>query len=273
MPWADYLTAVKSGWLEKIDYGIFKPEELSGLTDSDRLEYGVAAVYAAYGLAYSTKKYPEGTPRPTSYADLWDVKKFPATRTLRVGSYGSGPWEEALLADGVPADKLYPLDIDRAFRSLDRIKPFITKWWKEGAEGQQLFADGTIDVGQVFAGRIMSIRAKGAPVAIEWNQAKIQVDYWVIPKGAHNIEAAQRFIEFATRAKPQAAWAELFPNAPSNKNALRFMKPELAKTLPTDPENARKAFVRDDSWYVATGPGGKSNLEILIERWNKWVLQ
>src|SRR6516165_2101981 len=47
----------------------------------------------------------------------------------------------ALLADGVPRDKLYPLDIDRAFKKLDRIKPHIKVWWREGNQSQQLIRD------------------------------------------------------------------------------------------------------------------------------------
>ena len=35
----------------------------------------------------------------------------------------------ALVADGVPKDKLYPLDLDRAFKKLDEIKPHIKVWW------------------------------------------------------------------------------------------------------------------------------------------------
>lgn len=38
---------------------------------------------------------------------------------------------------GVPADRLYPMDIDRIFASLDKIKPHIRKWWGTGSEIQQ----------------------------------------------------------------------------------------------------------------------------------------
>ena len=53
--------------------------------------------------------------------DYWDAKKFPGPR----GMYNAPTYilEFALIADGVPKDKLYPLDVPRAFKSLDRIKP------------------------------------------------------------------------------------------------------------------------------------------------------
>ncbi|RVD48303.1 ABC transporter substrate-binding protein, partial [Mesorhizobium sp. M2D.F.Ca.ET.140.01.1.1] len=79
----------------------------------------------------------------------WDVSKYPGVRTLSSGVYGeAGPWEEALLADGVPADALYPLDIDRAFASLDKIKPHIRKWFVTGSENQQLLHDKVVDLAQ-----------------------------------------------------------------------------------------------------------------------------
>jgi len=33
------------------------------------------------------------------------------------------------MAAGVPAAKLYPLDIDKAFASYDEIKKAVVKWW------------------------------------------------------------------------------------------------------------------------------------------------
>jgi putative spermidine/putrescine transport system substrate-binding protein len=267
------LAAAKNGWLEKIDYSIYKKEELDGMGETLN-DYAVGSAYIAFVMAYSTKKYPEGTPHPTSWAEFWDTKKFPGSRTLRAGFLGTGgSMEEALLADGVPMDKLYPLDIDRAFRSLDKIKPAITKWWTEGAEGQELFADGVVDLGLAFDARIGSLMKQGAAVAIEWNQGKIQIDQWAIPKGSQNVAAAQRFIEFATRAERQGYWAELIPYSPTNLNALKHMKPETAKSLLIAPENRKKMYLRDEAWYNETNASGKTNIETLIDRWNKWILE
>jgi len=54
--------------------------------------------------------------------------------------------EEALLADGVAKDKLYPLDIDRAFRSLDKIKKDVAVWWTGGAQTSQMLKTGEVDM-------------------------------------------------------------------------------------------------------------------------------
>ncbi|TGV78311.1 extracellular solute-binding protein, partial [Mesorhizobium sp. M2D.F.Ca.ET.145.01.1.1] len=104
-----------------------------------------------------------------------------------------GPWEEALLADGVSPDKLYPMDIDRVFASLDKIKPHIRKWWSSGSEIQQMLHDKVVDIAQSYDGRALLLIDQGAATEINRNQAKLQWDYWVIPKGSPNAKAAQKF--------------------------------------------------------------------------------
>ena len=54
--------------------------------------------------------------------------------------------EAAFLADGVAPDKLYPLDLDRAFKKLDSIKADII-WWSAGAQSQQLLASAEAPFG------------------------------------------------------------------------------------------------------------------------------
>ncbi len=58
---------------------------------------------------------------------------FPGPRTLADQKAGGAELEFALLADGVPKDKLYPIDVQRALKSLDRIKKNVVKWWDTGA--------------------------------------------------------------------------------------------------------------------------------------------
>ncbi len=128
------------GLLSPIDYSLFKEKELAGLRDETRRPWGVGALY--YSIVLSSRGAG-----PQTWSDLWDTQRFPGARTLFTGEYGDGPWEEALLADGVPADRLYPLDIERAFRSLDRIRPSVKRWWRAGSEGQQLFRDDQVTLG------------------------------------------------------------------------------------------------------------------------------
>ena len=85
---------------------------------------------------------------PKTWADLFDAEKFPGKRTFYKWS-APGVIEAALLADGVAPDKLYPLDLDRAFKKLDTIKDDII-WWIGGAQSQQLLASAEAPFGQLL---------------------------------------------------------------------------------------------------------------------------
>src|SRR3546814_12005440 len=72
-------------------------------------------------------------PGPQSWADFWDMKRFPGKRGMRRTPKYS--LEFALMADGVPADRVYPMlrtpaGVDRAFRKTDETKPHVV--WRSG---------------------------------------------------------------------------------------------------------------------------------------------
>ncbi|RAZ71152.1 ABC transporter substrate-binding protein [Mesorhizobium atlanticum] len=267
------LPAGAKGYLEKIDYSIYKKDELDGIFEFAKDQFGVASLIYSYNMVYNTKKLSPDK-RPANWAEFWDVAKFPGTRFLVSGQYGSeGPWEEALMADGVDPLKLYPMDIDRIFASLDNIKPHIRKWWSNGSEIQQLMNGGTGDVMNSYDGRAISLIDKGSPIEISRNQAKLTWDYWVIPKGGPNVQNAQRFVEFATRAERQAAFSKLYPEGPSNRNAFKLIADDVARKLPTHPDYMTKSIPINGGWYAEVGSDGLSNTQRLAQRWSEWVLR
>ena len=106
-------------------YGLFKftnPEPTSIRRSSARPQVG-NFVYAMV-MGYHTAAYPKGK-EPKSWAEFWDIKAFPGPRTLADMASGAPDLEFALIADGVPPDKLYPLDIERGFKSLSRVRPAV----------------------------------------------------------------------------------------------------------------------------------------------------
>lgn len=271
MAWLHAISSNESGLLEKIDYSVFDKDELAAVDAVARQPYGVGAYYYSQVIAYNTKKYSADN-HPKTWTEFWDVTKFPGTRSFKSGVQGEGGFEEALLADGVAMDKLYPLDIDRAYRSLEKLKPHVKKWWRFGAEGQQIFADSAADLGMIYNGRAENLRAKGAPIAFDWNEGKLLLDFMLIPKGAHNVANAQKFIAFATRAKPQSVLGAMMFYGPTNKNAFKYLDEKTGKSLSTHPNNVNRQFVRNDKWYAEKGPDGRTNLETLIEKWNRFTI-
>ncbi|MCK1540543.1 ABC transporter substrate-binding protein [Bradyrhizobium sp. 179] len=267
------LIAASKGYLEPIDYSIYKKEELDGLVDFAKQPFGVAAIIYSYVMVYNTQKFPAGKPRPESWADFWDVKKFPGVRSLLSGHLGGeGPFEEALLADGVPMEKIYPMDIDRVFASLDKIKPHIRRWWTLGSEVQQIMHDKAADIVNSYDGRAALLIDRGSPLEINRNQAKLTFDFWAIPKGSPNVRNAQKFIEFATRADRQAAFAQLIPYGPTNLNAYKLLPEERGRKLASHPDYMAKSLRLNAQWYLEKGSDGLTNVDRLRERWNHWIL-
>ena len=112
-------------------------------------------------------------------------------------------FEFALMADGVAPDDLYPLDLARATAKLDTIKDDIV-FWASGAESQELIGSGEVAMSMMWNGRAWSAKnIDQKPVEIQWNQQIVTADYFVVPKGTPNKEAAMRFIAYATCADEQ----------------------------------------------------------------------
>ncbi|WP_283805584.1 extracellular solute-binding protein [Bradyrhizobium tropiciagri] len=96
-------------------------------------------------------------------------------------------------------------------------------------------------------------------------------DHWAIPKGSPSAQKAQRFIEFATRAERQAAFAQIYPEGPTNRNAFRLLSEQLARKLPSHPHYMASSVVMNGQWYGQRAADGKTNSDRLRERWNEWI--
>jgi putative spermidine/putrescine transport system substrate-binding protein len=212
-------------------------------------------------IAYRTDKY--GTNGPKSWADFWDVKKFPGRRALH--KHPIDMLEAALLADGVAPDKIYPIDMDRAFKKLTEIKPHVDVWWTGGAQTTQLLQSGEVDMLPTWNARAQVVIDAGGPVAIEWNQGLYALEGWVIPKGTPRAALARRFVKFCANAKRQAEFVSALPYGPTNPKAYEFIPAERAKFLPSAPENLKKIIQSNNDWW------GK-NKAAAIERFNAWLL-
>ncbi|MET2833007.1 ABC transporter substrate-binding protein [Mesorhizobium shangrilense] len=261
---------VDKGFVDKIDYSYFAKETLAGIPKEARSEYSFRSHTYSVVPTYSTIKYPQGTKHPENWVDIYDVAKFPGKRALpNCGNtlYG-GLLEGALLGDGVPPEKLYPLDFDRAFAKLKQIAPNVGRWWgwDEGGLAPQSLIDGEADMGSAWNGRITSLQKQGAPVALSWDQSLLQYDDWVVVKGSPNQVNAAKFLAYIARPEAQAAFAEAIPYGVVNKDAYKLIPKELAENLPGAPGIGEKQITQDYAWWSKSRPDGKTNLDYAIER-------
>ena len=259
------LSLSQKGALEKINYKSWKltnPDDFDPVTRRDDM---IANIYFSSVLGYNSQTFPTGK-QPRSWAEFWDLKKFAGPRMLADIASGAVDLEFALLADGVPRDKIYPIDVNRAFKALDRVRPSIRKFWDTGALSAQMLADKEVVLGSIWNGRLQSVADKGAPLAIEWNEAMLQTQFWSILKGAKNLENAQRFIEFACQPEIQASHAKNIPYGPTNRQAFKSIPADVSARLPSNPEHKAKAFLQNGKWWA-------DNRAMVSERWSQWLLQ
>ena len=255
-----WLRASREGLAEPIDWTIFK----KGALPPDAIvanSHGVASNIQGTNLCYRSDKFPDSGPK--SWADFWDVKKFPGARGLCIND-SPRTLIFALLADSVPPDRLYPLDIDRAFKKLDQIKPHIRVWWREGTQSQQLIRNGEVDMMSIWNARASELKQQGVPVEVVWNGAVRSTSTWGVLKGAPNRKLAWELITFASQAKPQAEFNTRLFYGPINPDAYAFIPKDIAVQLPTYADNQSISVREDDQWEA-------DRIVAIEERFTQWL--
>jgi putative spermidine/putrescine transport system substrate-binding protein len=247
-------------YFEKIDYDLV---DTANIEPAYRTDYSCDMLVWAEVMAYRTDAFKGAV--PVGWADFWDVKKFPGDRALGGAGPSTPELEFALMAAGAPPDKIYPIDIEKAFASYDKIKANVVKWWETGAVPIQLLSDKEVVATSVWNGRVAALQAAGAPVAISWDQGMLKRDCWAVPKGSPNKVNAMKFIGFSTMAVPQARLSSLIPYGFVNAQSAQYVAPKQLALLPSAPEIKAKLVPYNYEWW-------SQNRDAVIARWNKWIL-
>lgn len=248
------------GLFEELDAAQFGNAE--DFVDGALTPCGVGFFVWSTVLAYNADKLKSA---PASWADFWDVKKFPGKRGLRKGAKYT--LEFALMADGVAPKDVYTVlatkeGQDRAFKKLDAIKPQI-QWWEAGAQPPQFLASGDVVMSSAYNGRIAAVQ-KESNLKVVWNGGIYDFDAWAIPKGAKNAEEAKQFIAFSVRPEQQKIYSENIAYGPANKQAVPLLDKALLKDMPTTPENIENQVAMNVSFWADYG-------EQLEQRFNAWA--
>lgn len=238
------------GILEELDYSII---DVSSFYPDLYQTHCVGGDVFSTVYAWNTATYGEDGPQ--SWADFWDVEKFPGTRSYR-GSV-AGALEPALMADGVAPEDVYEVlsseeGIARAIDKIRELKPHIAVFWSSGAQHAQLMKDGEVDMTTGWNGRFDVAKQDGAKVAYSFNQALLDYDCFAIPKGAPNKDVAMEFLAEISKAGYQANLPEYITYGPTNKAAyeLGTIDEAVARQLPSHPDNAAMQLPIDIDWYA-----------------------
>jgi putative spermidine/putrescine transport system substrate-binding protein len=228
-------------------------------------ECGVGIFAWSMALAYDAGKVKGA---PGSWADFWDVKKYPGKRGLRrTAKY---TLEIALLADGVAAGEVYKVlatkqGVDRAFRKLDRIKRD-TVWWQAAADPALYLNDGIFVMTSAYTLWIERDRQQKKNFKLAWEGSLYDVDSWAIPKNTPKASDAYQFIAFASKPENQKVLSGQLAYGPTNTKALPLIDSELAATLPSAEANLKGALKVNTAFWIQHG-------EALEKRFDDWAPQ
>lgn len=250
-------TGVLDNMWERLDTSII---DLKTALPGTQHEYGVGMCMSSGGIGWNTAKFPAGK-HPVDWQGFWDVKKYPGRRGLMTRI--AGPLEYALMADGVDPKKLYPLDIERGFKSLDKIKPHVTNWIGAMPQTITLLQAGEVDFCQTAAGRVFIAKKEGAPVAYASDSALVSPIYVSVLKGNKKKDLAMKHLAFQMRPDRQAHFAELTSYAPTTEAGMKLLSPA---TLALSPDVTKPGVaVGDEFWWA-------DKFEELNKRYKEWQL-
>lgn len=246
------------GFWEKLDPSLFNLEDLKIQPASDYVTYEIFA----RAVTWDPKKF-DTAKHPSNFTEFFDLRKFPGRRAIR-SSVSTGTLELALLADGVAPKDIYPLDLDRAFKSLDRIKSQVV-WAATAPQDYSLLQVGEADfsIANVNSVKGTTEPGGGVPMACSFEQNILGGVSLAVLKGAPNKENAMKLIAHYLRPEFQAPFFDLVGSTPVSKKASAMLQPATLKWQP-DVNNPKSVFLHDKYWA--------EHYEEVNRRFKEWKL-
>jgi putative spermidine/putrescine transport system substrate-binding protein len=252
------------GYLEEIDYSIVT--NTKDLVPGSLKKWGVAQYLECVVLAYNTEVFPEGK-RPKSWKDFFDVENFPGPRAMHNWGGAQDNLSIALMSEGVKPDDLFPIDWDRCFRIMDKIKPHVKVWYTSGEQLMQGLIDRRVVIAASTDGRARAAKDLGAPIEIEWNQGIYFLAYNCVVKNSPMKQAAMRLIDFCCRPEQQAVFTNYMGYSGTNTKSIRYIHPSRQKGLAIHPDNLKEMF----NMYGKHAQWQHEHINEIDERWNAWI--
>ena len=203
---------------------------------------------------------------PTTIQDAFDVKTFPGKRGIRkrVKNF----FEQILMSDGVPPEKLYEevdkrKGFDRFMAKVESIKKDLL-FFDRNEQAIQLLGNGEVQFASTFNGRPYAANEKdGKKFVIIWDGQIQALNTIVIPKGPRQ-EEGLKLAAYILKPEVMARYANAYPYGPSRKSALAFVDAKMVPNLATAPVNMKKALVRSEEWWA-------DHLQEVQEKFNAWL--
>jgi putative spermidine/putrescine transport system substrate-binding protein len=198
---------------------------------------------------------------PSNWAQFFDSKNFPGKRSIPNNPAYVLP--AALIASGVSMDKLYPLDVDRAFKKLDEIRKDVSVWWTAGAQPLQLLRDNEVQYAMAFSGRVVGQDG----ISWTYNQASLNISYFCVVHGTSpaDAQAAYRLLYEMSVPQNQLVAARMIPYPGNSPQLEPLLSKEQISQFPTTGGNKQVQFFNDNNWWL-------KNADSVQKRWQEFIL-
>lgn len=249
--------------------GLFERLEWSAIGGKDHYmpqavsDCGLGAVIGNTVLAWDRDKLPVSP----SWSDFWDVAKFPGKRGLRKGVRGN--LEIALLADGVAPADVYKIlatsdGLDRAFRKLDQLRPYIV-WWSAEPEAAHILSSGDVLMTSAPSAQIATkARTAHRNFGMQFAASLFEVHSWAVIKNSPAVRTALQFLYFTGTPAIEVKLLQSSGESGLAKGVNDGVAPELLAMSPSNPANLSGALRSDAGFW-------RDNLPKLRQRYDAWM--
>jgi putative spermidine/putrescine transport system substrate-binding protein len=259
---AEYFEAVAQKLIVPYDYAVVDPTHIP---EEYRKSHGVKFSLFLFVMAWDKRQVADDR-APGTLAEFWDTERIKGKRSLYANISDGSTLEMALLADGVKLTQLYPLDVDRALKSLERLGRGNIIWHNTNAEPIQQLTSGAVPLANCFNGRVISANRSGGQLGFTAAYSAVSGNpYCVVTSSANKHEAFQYLNYMLNTPQADAEYMELTNYAVPNTEALKLVPPNIVEILPTSPKLKDKVFIKDDVWWAA-------NLERATTKFKEWQL-
>lgn len=261
---AGYITALEEDLLlpvdGRIDFSKILPEYVG--------THGWSYVAFVYVIGRNNGLIAEAD-APHSWAEVWDTGRYPGKRALNNVNTSGVSLEVALMADGVMPADMYPLDLDRAFASLEKLGRDNIVWGMSLQDAVQQIGSGETPVGGIYTGRAIMANRQGADIGFSLEQGIIGGDTIGVTKNSNNVDEAFELLNFiATRGDLSAKFTEKtsygIPHV-DVESLLSADADDIRASLPTNEKLRETALINDSAYYA-------ENMPMVLERFQEWQL-
>jgi len=233
--------ARKLGLIEKIDWAAVAPGEMY---PEAKAEYGFGYQYFSTVMAWRSD-----AKAPKNWAEFFDTKAFPGKRCLP--DYPHYTLAFAAQAAGVPLDKIFPLDVDLAFKKLNEIKKDVAVWWKAGAQPPQLMKDNEVQYSICWSGRVVGDPAFG----LNFAGGKADLSYFGIVKGSkpEDKAAAYKLMHEMSLPENQAKAAGVISYTGPSPNLDALLPKDKLWQFPSASQNKKVQYFENAEWWADNG--------------------